>query len=316
MTTAIEQPNHERLSSSALLAPSDDQALKKSFAAVFKATSGKELSPAEISPLKRINEEEMYAAVTHYRLNRVSSELADKFATRLSTTIERLRQTKGVTMAFKAADRVMRAMSRAKEITHAQYKEIKYYSFGKAQFDSDRTALSTKRLPDAPSGDTAMRSVSTALRKFAANEAASQTEISIFRQREAELSRQKRRQARRLTEAVGDLDTSCNRPSRKVIPPGFIWRPHSTRDGNLVILPPVELTGKVARVTIVSPERGEVLAKGRYSGIANGGREHYRFTQRGEFFPNGSVLQLQLSTGEKREIVISKTGESLNQKRV
>ena len=80
-------------------------------------------------------------------------------------------------------------------------------------------------------------------------------------------------------------DTPAAAPSTPVAKPstapassggggGFLWKPVSDSNGNLVVLLPSQYNGKVKSVSV----NGE---QGSFSGIANGNRTHWRFSKPG-----------------------------------
>lgn len=89
----------------------------------------------------------------------------------------------------------------------------------------------------------------------------------------------------------------------------FLWKPDSESDGKLVILLPSGLTGNVAGVEVRHPESGRLLATGRFSGVKNGGREHFRFSKGGEEFPPGSVVKITLRDGSVRTVSVPKPAQ-------
>lgn len=89
----------------------------------------------------------------------------------------------------------------------------------------------------------------------------------------------------------------------------FLWKPVAEKDGNLVVLVPANLKGKVKSVSVMSPDNKKVLAKGKYSSVGNGGREHYRFTKPGASYPADSILRIALKDGSKQEIKIAEPGK-------
>ena len=86
-------------------------------------------------------------------------------------------------------------------------------------------------------------------------------------------------------------------------PAGFLWKPVSDSDGKLAILLPTRLTGNVAGVAVLSPS-GQIIERGRNSGVGNGGREHFRFSRPGGSFPPGSVVEITLRDGTKQRVTI------------
>jgi len=89
----------------------------------------------------------------------------------------------------------------------------------------------------------------------------------------------------------------------------FLWKPKSEKDGKLAILTPKAYSGKIESVQVLSPNGGDVIAKGKPSGIGNGDREHFRFNKSGSEFPDGSVVLITLKDGSKLEVPIKETSE-------
>lgn len=90
-------------------------------------------------------------------------------------------------------------------------------------------------------------------------------------------------------------------------PAGFLWKPVSDSDGNLAILLPPRMTGKVVAVRVLSPD-GQVLEEGRHGGVGNGGREHFRFKRPGGAFPPNCQVQILMKDGSQQTIPIPNPG--------
>ena len=77
---------------------------------------------------------------------------------------------------------------------------------------------------------------------------------------------------------------------------GFLWKPISEGDGNLVVLLPSSLRGRVNGASI---ERGgSTVERGRFTGDThNGNRPHYRFSRPGAAYGSGLTLRAFLSGG-------------------
>jgi len=84
----------------------------------------------------------------------------------------------------------------------------------------------------------------------------------------------------------------------------FLWKPQSEKDGKLAIVLPKSLTGKVKSVKILSADKTKTLATGKFSGVGNGDREHFRFSKAGGSYPDGAVVVITLEDGSKRNVVI------------
>jgi len=105
-----------------------------------------------------------------------------------------------------------------------------------------------------------------------------------------------------------DPGTSLNRNA------GFLWKPESDKNQKLAILLPPNLAGKVAEVIVLSPDGKLTLQRGRYSGVGNGAREHYRFSKAGSEFPDGSIVVIKLKDGTTKHMVIKETSARLEKK--
>ncbi len=88
---------------------------------------------------------------------------------------------------------------------------------------------------------------------------------------------------------------------------GFLWKPVSDKDGNLAVLLPARLTGRVKSVAILSPDGSRTLQSGKYAGNGNGGREHFRFSKPGGDFPDGSIVLIKLHDGSRKHMTIGDT---------
>lgn len=91
----------------------------------------------------------------------------------------------------------------------------------------------------------------------------------------------------------------------------FLWKPESEKDGNLAILLPSSLTGRVREVCILMPDGSRALQRGHYSGVGNGSREHYRFSKPGKKFPDGAIVLIKLEDGSSRHLKISDTAKRI-----
>ena len=92
---------------------------------------------------------------------------------------------------------------------------------------------------------------------------------------------------------------------------GFLWKPVSDKNGDLVVLLPKKLTGKVEEVRILSPDGKRTLGKGKYSGIGNGDREHFRFSKPGSGYPDGAIVYIKLDNGSTRHVKIGDTSRRI-----
>lgn len=89
---------------------------------------------------------------------------------------------------------------------------------------------------------------------------------------------------------------------------GFLWKPISESDGNLVVLLPSALRGKVSQTSVVNSS-GQVIETGRFAGDThNGNRPHYRFSMPGAGFGRNVTVVARLTDGSVRTWGISNGG--------
>lgn len=89
---------------------------------------------------------------------------------------------------------------------------------------------------------------------------------------------------------------------------GFLFKPVSESDGKLVVLLPSRLSGLIAGVQLYDPA-ARLLEAGRYTGVGNGGREHFRFNKPGSGYPDGTTVEVSLKTGDKLRYVVGDTSQ-------
>jgi hypothetical protein len=89
----------------------------------------------------------------------------------------------------------------------------------------------------------------------------------------------------------------------------FLWKPASDKDGKLAILLPSRLTGKVKSVTILSADKSKILAKGKYSGVGNGDREHFRFSKAGSGYPDNAIVLITMKDGKTYNVKVKETSD-------
>ncbi len=78
---------------------------------------------------------------------------------------------------------------------------------------------------------------------------------------------------------------------------GFLWKPISESDGRLVVLLPSVYNDLSINVMIVE-SGGRVIEQGRFAGIHNNNRRHYRFSRRGAEYGGDVFVVADLNTGE------------------
>jgi hypothetical protein len=85
---------------------------------------------------------------------------------------------------------------------------------------------------------------------------------------------------------------------------GFLFKPISDSDGKLAVLLPSIYAGMAQSMRLLSPS-GAAIETGRYGGNGNGNREHFRFSQPGQNYPAGVIVEATLTSGETVRYTIS-----------
>lgn len=84
---------------------------------------------------------------------------------------------------------------------------------------------------------------------------------------------------------------------------GFLFKPSSESDGNLVVLLQAQMTGEVSQV-LLKDKDGNELEVGNYADVGNGGREHYRFSKPGSEYPSDLTVEVVLKDGNSQSYSI------------
>lgn len=91
----------------------------------------------------------------------------------------------------------------------------------------------------------------------------------------------------------------------------FLYKPTSDSDGKLVVLSPSSFADQVesARIT----KDGQVLDEGRWGGIGNGNRAHFRFSKPGSSYPDNLTLEFILKDGSTKTYEIADSSQRTEQ---
>lgn len=262
-----------------------------------------------------VNEEELFAALLEQKLTGHSAEAGAAFKAEKDKLMVSMARADGYVPVEDVASAALKAVVAAGHIDRAAAEQINGAAFAGAQLDTNLTALYDGRGgPNDPTMavakmEEAMRLVDEAMAKIEKGE---------------------------LTAAPRDLDTPSNKaPGAGGADPatggaigdpssapsgsqkldgsgGFLWKPESERDGNLVVLLPTELNGLIDRVEVhasLPPTESTKLGEGRFSSIGNGDRSHYRFSKPGEDYGDGAYVVAYRDDGQMVTWQIGNAGE-------
>ncbi len=89
---------------------------------------------------------------------------------------------------------------------------------------------------------------------------------------------------------------------------GFLWKPVSDTTGKLVVLLPSKWTGDIDEV-VLKNEAGKIIDRGKFTSVANGEREHYRFDKPGKRYPENVTVEVTFNNGKTQQYTIPKPGK-------
>jgi hypothetical protein len=91
----------------------------------------------------------------------------------------------------------------------------------------------------------------------------------------------------------------------------FLYKPVSDSDGKLVVLSSSTFSDQVesARIT----KDGQILEEGRWGGIGNGNRAHFRFSKSGSSYPDNLAVEFILKDGTVKSYEITESSDRTEQ---
>jgi hypothetical protein len=239
------------------------------------------------------HEEQLQYGVAAYLLNEKSPALYDKFKSAYSDYAKKVGSKSSFEDGVKAA---LKTLVTQKDISKTDAEDINGKSFRAAQLDDDvKTLFDDKGGPDDKT-----------IAVLSAKEAAEKVNRVYGRIRRGETAAPSRELDAASNTKVGSKTVTSAQGAGN----GFLWKPISESDGKLVILAPKDISTNVSSISIYkkgSNNQKELIESGRFAGIANGDRAHYRFAKVGGSYPDGAVVEIKLKDGKVVSEVIGET---------
>ena len=123
----------------------------------------------EITQNSRINEQELFAAITKSAMSKVSKDAESFFKEHFGNLLKETKETRAENFVFAGIRRLLKKAVQEGIIPSIIAREIRHFAYDKAQLDEIKGKLSLTK-EDKESKDTAVRTVNTALKKFESNE--------------------------------------------------------------------------------------------------------------------------------------------------
>lgn len=234
-----------------------------------------------------VNEEELFAAVASERVRALKGKKASKhFDKIMNQTIEGFQ---GSDLNFEQLTKFsLNQLVGARRISHDDANIIYSQAFAAAQLDFNENALYGER-----GNARAVAEVSSAIAKAqtVVEEVKNGQRDLLIRDRfEPEAAEQ---QSSIKRGGSGNFDGAG----------GFLFKPFSDVDGNMLILAPKELNGWIDRVEI-KDRNGRLLDTAQTSGVGHSGREYIKFRKSGSEYPEQITVDIVLNSGGVRSYYI------------
>lgn len=251
------------------------------------------------------SEEELFAAVISQRLEGGTPEAAEYYNAQKSELLISMRNPDGYVSYEEVANLALQNTVAAGHLTKEDAERIKGDAFAAAQLDDNVDALYDDR-GSAEDPTIAVAKLQEALLRM------SDTLTKIDN---GELTSESMSLDSLSTGGTSSSGSTATGTQSAVDGGGgFLWKPVSDSDGNLVVLLPTDLKGMIDRVEIHSelpPTDETKLDEGKFAGDThNGGRPHFRFSQPGEdygenvhvvvFKDDGSTVTWEIADGSQR----------------
>lgn len=265
-----------------------------------------------LSPLgaEEISEEELFAGIMQERISQLKGEEAGtKFSEKLAAKKSELARPDGVVSAEEAARAAMEAMVADGTVTEAEAASIHAQSFKAAQLDDNKEALFDNRGgPGDPTIamaklEAALLSARTVIEKIdSGEEAAGELGLDIGNTGlpNIKVTTMEDGTMTGTSSTIGTAEEGNPMDGAE----GFLFKPISESNGNLVVLLPAALSKQIESVVLKDSEDNE-LEQGTATGIANGDREHFRFSKPGGEYPENLIVEAKLKDGSLKTYKIA-----------
>lgn len=245
-----------------------------------------------------VNEEELFAALIEQRLNAHSAEAAETYRSEKAKYLVSLQRSDGYVSVEEAAVKALEATVASGDIDLSTAEQVNGEAFAAAQLDDNHDALfdSFGSENDPTIAVSSMEAALLTMRTMM-DEIEGGTASIAPRALDAPIT----------TTVGGGSGGSSSGPAPSGSQDmdgegGFLWKPVSDSNGNLVVLLPTTLRGLIDKVEIHSalpPDATTLIEEGDFSGDEhNGQRPHFRFDSPGSEYGNDVYVVAYKNDGE------------------
>ncbi len=326
MTTINATQGTATPQASQTVSPTFDDSLVK----VLNLLSGKKYTTKNLEKMK-ITEDVLYAALVYDNLRLSSPKTAKTFASEIKERFDRRTERNDRQPLAKAIDDMLDNAVDSKTLTAQSANSIIAESFGKAQLDKSKGALSR----------TARENGIVAIKgKVATNVGATQKTAQKFEtlveKTEFIPTSAAKRQRAELTKVLKSLtlpkestpvveppktnppatptpnpletDKAAPLPNAANTPTGpndFVFKPSSLKDGASLTILPTRFAGEVHRVEYIG--QSGVIESLTHTGLGDDGRRYFRSQNKAKELPQSMTVRLYFTNGSELDLSVSDT---------
>lgn len=235
---------------------------------------------------EEINEEQLFSAIIAERLETLKgSEGLASYQESLEKHLSAMEYANGYVPVEEASRAALNDMVEQGVLSLEEAESIHAQSFQAAQLDDNKNALydSLGTTMAVTMVELALESSTQMLAAFDAGEQDA-GKMSLDYQQDSGIS------------AAAATRVGAGQSATASIGDGFLFKPISEGDGNLVVLLPSSMSGDISELTI-RDSSGQILDQGRDLGDYDDGRPLFRFSSPGGSYPDNITVTALLSNG-------------------
>ncbi len=255
------------------------------------------LVPGTGSKGDEINEEQLFSALIEERLTTLKgNDLASTYNEYFESHKSAMTGANGYVPIEDAAREALHDLTTEGLLSTEEAEEIHAQAFQAAQFDSNKGALydSFGTTMAVTMVEMALQSSSAMMAKFDSGELEA-GRLSFDYKQESDPAQ---------FDAASGTNLSSNQTTDFVGGDGFLFKPVSEKNGNLVVLLPTSMSGQIANVSLVD-DTGQVIERGDESGDFDDGRPLFRFDQAGGSYPQNIAVTVTMLDGSEKQYNIA-----------
>ncbi len=299
LTTAAEQTQAVSSVEGDSSGVANDSGSQNEALSSFEAVLSK-LLPGTGGSGDKVNEEQLFSALLEERLTTLKgSELAATYSQYFEENKSQMTTADGYVPVETAAREALRSLVADGSLTTEEAEEIHAQAFQAAQIDDNKGALydSFGTTMAVTLVEMAMRSSSAMMASFDSGELEAGRLSLDFLQESGPAQ----------FNSANSISAS-NESAEFVGGDGFLFKPVSEKNGNLVVLLPATMSGQIKDVSLVD-NSGQTIETGDAFEDFEDGRPVFRFDQAGGSYPSNITVTVTMLDGSEKQYNIANPGQ-------